>query len=130
MHGIPPISTILHILFNEETCVEYLNNLGVFYLNRLCPICDVNMKYYETKKKFRCTKKNCSGTLSYKANTFFWKSKMPCCQVVFINIIFRCFQFFVLSLNFKKNKINQSKQRASPRGEEALCARRFILLFF
>lgn len=82
MNGLPKISSILTLLFDENLCINFLREQGVFYNERTCPSCNVEMKFYESILSFRCPKKNCNKRISLKTNSFFSKCRLKCHEVM------------------------------------------------
>jgi hypothetical protein len=79
---VPPISMLHSILFDEEQCLMFLFHHGAFYTSRECESCHIPMIYYQTQKAFKCPKKHCRKTMSFKANSFFSHCRLPCSQVL------------------------------------------------
>ena len=82
MHGIPKIREIYSILFNEETCKNFLLQIGAFYSEKYCERCGFPMKYYQNLDALICPKKNCRCRVSNKKNTFFSKCKINCSDIM------------------------------------------------
>lgn len=90
MHGIPPISTLLPILFNEASCMQFLIDRGVFYTERICPSCTTPMNLYHSQMSYMCPKKICRKKISIKSNSFFAGCKLPVHQVLHLAYLWLC----------------------------------------
>jgi hypothetical protein len=90
MHGIPPISQLLPILFDETSCIQYLQRNSVFYTERTCLACQVSMVYYTSQMSFVCPKKACRKKIAFKSNSFFAGSKLPINQIMHLAYLWLC----------------------------------------
>lgn len=87
MHGIPPVSSLLPLFFDETACTSFLFNYGILYRERECPMCARPMKFNVVEMMFRCSKKDCRRKLSFKAGSFFSQSNLPCSTIMYLGYL-------------------------------------------
>src|SRR5271169_1637137 len=90
MHSIPPISSLLSVLFDEASCMNFLIHRGVFYTKRTCLSCATIMTYYASQMSFMCPKKICRKKISIKSNSFFAGSRLPVHQILHLGYLWLC----------------------------------------
>ena len=86
-NGIPSIYQLIHIFFNEEACVAFLFEHGVFDNERICPECDKNMQLSVNRGTFRCSTKACRKELSIKAGSFFSNHRLACSKILLVGYL-------------------------------------------
>lgn len=84
MTSIPPISILFPLFFNEDYCNQFLFDNGLYYNQRLCPDCNIEMVFYNSSHSFRCPKKGCNRKISMKSNSFFSRCRLKSCEVMHI----------------------------------------------
>lgn len=82
--SLPSFSILQNLFSNEEACLSFLFNKGIFYKSRACPTCQLNMTLYMNKKLFICPKRGCRRALSIKKGSFFAGHNLPCSKILFM----------------------------------------------
>lgn len=78
--SIPKQSDLHEIFVDENKCLEYLREKEVFYKILECEICSSEMRRIGNRNVLRCIK--CRKEKSERANTFFYGSRLQCCQII------------------------------------------------
>jgi transposase-like protein len=84
---IPPISKLIDLFFNEESCISFLFEKEVFYRESVCRACGTTMKLYLKQKIFQCRKKMCRKGISIRNGSFFVSHKLPCSKILFLGYL-------------------------------------------
>lgn len=84
-NNIPPIKQLLDIFFNETKCIQFLKDNQIIETPLECIACGGKIK--ETNNLFRCTRANCRKSKSMFENTFFFKCKMSCNEVLHLGYL-------------------------------------------
>lgn len=82
---LPKFSTISNIILDEQACITFLKNSGVFYEVSACEECGGPVALYN--KKFQCKQKVCQKKVSLFKNSFFSKARIPCNEVIHIGYL-------------------------------------------
>lgn len=82
MSYFPPLFTLLPLFTDEKGCIEYLYHRGAFYKERKCVSCGKDMHYKANVEFFICRGRGCRKKVSLKANSFFGRHKLTCCQIL------------------------------------------------
>lgn len=83
--SIPPISAILPVLFNEETCIAFLFEKGILIRPFCCSICNGCMNRYGLR--FRCTRDSCRRSISIFHGSFFSEGRLKCCETLYLGYL-------------------------------------------
>lgn len=86
-NSVPPINLISDILFNENTCIQFLFQNGIFLRNKNCSFCNEAMSLCINERKYRCFKSGCRKSLSIRTNSFFSKSKLNCSKIMLLGYL-------------------------------------------
>lgn len=83
MINIPSAVQLKAFYHNEESCVRFLVNMGVFYQTISCTRCDKDMHQRIDRMKFRCSTKTCNRLeQSIRKGTFFFGSSLKCIDIM------------------------------------------------
>ena len=83
----PSIYEISGILLNEDICVQFLKEKGVFYKEWTCIKCNRPMKYYDKRYRFRCPVKECSKEISLRKHSFFQGHRLPIHKILHLGYL-------------------------------------------
>jgi transposase-like protein len=70
---------------DDQTCVAFLDENGVFYTALDCPACNNPMKRYDEEQTFRCNRRSCKRrghNNSIRKGTFFFESSLKCVEIM------------------------------------------------
>jgi hypothetical protein len=81
---LPPLSSLLAVVFNDNTAQQYLETNGVFYASLPCPGCGDAMQLKPERGCFRCSKRGCEKEISMRKYTFFYGSSLKCSQIMLL----------------------------------------------
>lgn len=85
MFSIPPLHEIRDVIFDEDKCMEFLWERGVFYQHMECDNgCAHGMALKKSKWKWRCRNEACLREKTVRVGTFFAKSRLPCHKIMLI----------------------------------------------
>lgn len=98
---LPSFFQLKNIFFNENACINFLLDNGVFYNSIECPKCKDCLLPSNDNRRFRCQRANCGINRSRKINTFFYGSKLLCCQIMHLGYLW-------LNKNTQIQSINQT----------------------
>lgn len=82
MASIPKLKSLLHILFDEQKCIDFLFEQNILYANPNCTLCLAAMR--REKKLWRCKNFRCNKTCSIFTGSFFAKARITCDEVMHI----------------------------------------------
>jgi transposase-like protein len=88
--GIPPVGDLWHLFSDERACTQFLLDNGALYGERTCPGCGREMALHLGEKEFRCGKKGCRRKIALTRNSFFWKRKLSCSQMLHLGYLWVC----------------------------------------
>lgn len=77
----------MHLLTDEESCIKFLLEKGVFYNERICLDCNARMRLLLSRKQFRCCNRDCEKQVSIRANSFFSQSKLPIQKILLLGYL-------------------------------------------
>lgn len=86
-YGIPSVSDLLPLFFDECACISFLFRYGIFYNERECPTCGRPMVFYVSQMSFMCNKWNCRVKIGMKTNSFFFNSHLPCSKIMHLGYL-------------------------------------------
>jgi hypothetical protein len=81
VNSIPSFHQIINIISNETLCLQYLGFNGILLEQRICQcgqIININLN----RKTYRCAARNCRKEVSVFINTFFYKTRLQCHQIM------------------------------------------------
>jgi transposase-like protein len=81
---LPPLSSLLAVVFNDNTAQQYLETNEVFYTSLPCPGCGNAMQLMPERGCFWCSKRDCGKEISMRKYTFFYGSSLKCSQIMLL----------------------------------------------
>ena len=85
--SVPTIFQLQHLFFNEEACIEFLFQEGIFYNEMTCPDCGRQLTKNLQRGTWRCGKKDCRKEISIRKDSFFARSHLPCSRILFFGYL-------------------------------------------
>ena len=82
----PSITELHDVLFDEQTCIQFLFNNGIIDIPSRCSACNSFMK--QEGKLFRCRSKSCRKSVSIFHSSFFSNSRLKCNEAMFLLYLF------------------------------------------
>jgi len=79
---LPPISSLLPILFDKSSAEAFLLDRQVFYQFLPCPICGDLVALNAVRRTFRCSRRTCRNEFSGRKHTFFFGSSLNCAEIL------------------------------------------------
>lgn len=80
--SLPPLHELLKILFDEDNCIHFLCDEGIFLPTVDCVKCNEPMELHLVARKYRCMRRSCRTSLSIRTRSFFSKSRLPCSKIM------------------------------------------------
>jgi hypothetical protein len=81
---LPSVYSLLPILFDENSCRQFLLDRDVFYKTLQCPKCGAEMDRRIKRWTFQCPVGACRTEFSLRKHTFFYGSKLGCCEILYL----------------------------------------------
>jgi hypothetical protein len=79
---LPAVYAVKDILFDEDTCRQFLIDNNVFYESLTCAGCQSQMTRRLDRFTFQCPKKQCRKEFSMRKHTFFFGSMLKCSEIL------------------------------------------------
>lgn len=86
---VPSFEALSNILLNEDECFAFLMEKGILFSDRMCT-CGGALRYYETRKGFRCSSRDCRKSISVFHGSFFAKCILPIHKVLHLGYLWLC----------------------------------------
>lgn len=78
---LPSLPELRDVIFDEDSCIRFLNEHHVFYEVLSCPSCADQMSV-GNDGRFRCRRRNCGVNRSKRIHTFFYGSRLSCSMIM------------------------------------------------
>ena len=78
--SIPPLSSISSLIFNEESCINFLYESEILEKCDACPICGGRVG--RIRAMFQCTRYSCKKGFSIFRNSFFASQRLKCNEIL------------------------------------------------
>jgi hypothetical protein len=81
------IFQLINIFLNEENCISFLIEKGVFDMEMKCTKCKTYMILCINRISFRCPKFNCRKEVSLRQDSFFSGNKVDCSKILLLGYL-------------------------------------------
>jgi transposase-like protein len=82
---LPKQAALFHLFAEEDACLVFLREQGVFYNITACPECHGTVTL--ARKLYRCNRMQCGKKFSLLRGSFFAKSKLQCNEILHIGYL-------------------------------------------
>jgi transposase-like protein len=81
---LPAVYAVKDILFDDDSCRQFLIDNNVFYESLTCAGCQSQMTRRLDRFTFQCPKKQCRKEFSMRKHTFFFGSMLKCSEILYL----------------------------------------------
>jgi transposase-like protein len=85
--SMPAYFAVSPLFVDEDACIQFLVDEGVFYTAFDCPSCGQPMTRYSQFRKFRCRRRACNTNVSFRVHSFFFGHTSKCSKILFLGYL-------------------------------------------